>query len=79
VLDILISNEQRETRVVRIEPWAECYELEPGGSVEVKFLGPEGWPLSIELTEIGTNLHGWPGSTMSVTRDGEPVEPTYDS
>jgi hypothetical protein len=72
-VDIAFENIGPGALTVTIEPWAEEHVLLVGERLRLSFHGtPEGMPL-IEHLPTGFIIYGWPGSTVSVSRNGGPV------
>jgi hypothetical protein len=65
-----IENSEVSVLVVSVEPWAEEYEVHTGQQIVIEFGGDgEGIPL-IDRSDGRLVIYGWPGATVSVTRNG---------
>ena len=49
---------------VRVEPWAEEYDLSAGTTREFIFTGPDPADLEIEVKATEITIYGWTGSVL---------------
>lgn len=65
----------RTTRATRLylEPWGNEFDCPAGVTFQVVGRGPKGDGLELEVGEDVVTIYGWPGSVVSVLRDGMAV------
>lgn len=70
---LAFENSEASVLVIILEPWAEEYDLHPGQQIIVEFDGgSDGVPL-IDHSDGRLVVYGWPGATVSVSRNGVEV------
>lgn len=62
---VAISNRSKLKTTLVVEPWADEYELLPGGRITIQFQGAEG-EMEVELEDSRIVVYGWPGTTYEV-------------
>ena len=70
---VQVTNPHEKKVLFTLEPWGEVCQMEPGEPLEVVGKGPAEGSLYIEFLESGITVYGWPGSTVSVLRKGQPI------
>jgi hypothetical protein len=79
--DAIIDNMQevsvrlRTTRALRLylEPWGDEFDCPAEATIQIAARGPKGDTLEVEVSEDGVTVYGWPGSVVSILRDGVPL------
>ena len=64
-MTLIISNIKETVMMVRVEPWADEFWVNPGRNSSL-FTGPMGGILELEVTDSALTIYGWAGSTFSV-------------
>ena len=72
-LSLRLRNSRTCTVELRLEPWGEACELEPGAVVDVLASDTAGPLLEIDCGDTAITVYGWVGSTVSLFRDGAPL------
>jgi len=70
---ILVRNTRAIPVTFVLEPWGETYPMPVGAGFEIRAVGPVGGTLEIHEADQQVVVYGWPGSTVSVLRDGVDV------
>lgn len=65
---VAITNSQRTTMRLVLEPWADEHSIEPGATVEVAFSGPADGRMEVEVKDGEVFLYAWEGAVMSVPK-----------
>lgn len=66
-----VHNPNDHPLTVVLEPWAECYELEPKGTLDVVFIGSRnGMPEVVPYSDRSLTIYGWEGSEAFALKDG---------
>ena len=65
-----LRNRRKAPVRLRIEPWGEEYTLPAGKTVQVLARGPAGDTIDIEWCADQVTVYAWPGSVVSVLRNG---------
>ena len=65
----------RTTRPIRIylEPWGNEFDCPADTTLQIVGRGPKGDTLELEVGDDAVTVYGWPGSIVSVLRDGVPL------
>jgi hypothetical protein len=61
---VRVGNPSSSSLLVRIEPWAEEVELEPGGSHEALLAGPDPADVEVRVASSEVTIYGWVGSEL---------------
>lgn len=70
VVKVPIRNRRKSAVKLRLEPWGEQFDIEPGSAVQVVGRGPEGDSIEVVWDAAGVTVFGWPGSVVSILRKG---------
>ena len=65
-MQIAISNRFQVNMSIRVEPWSEEFQLEPGQKFEIVFSGPERGLVECEIGPNSVTMYGWEGSIFSI-------------
>ena len=65
-----LRNRRRQPMKLELQPWDETAVIPPGGSVQIVAKGPAGDTVEIDQRRDVVIVYGWPGSVVSVIRDG---------
>ncbi|WP_143167350.1 hypothetical protein [Massilia sp. CF038] len=72
---VLICNNSGTLSYVAIEPWGEEVSLQPGDQLGLVARGPkDAGLLKLEYDRDALFLYAWPGSTLSISLNGEVVD-----
>jgi hypothetical protein len=66
---IVIKNARDASLLLRVEPWADEYELPPHGSRTIQVTGPDPAELEISIEDDVITVWGWTGSILEAGDD----------
>lgn len=76
---LVLINSRRDDLVLHLEPWGEQYPMAPKAEYRVVAFGPPGETLMIEYDYGSITVYSWPGSVITLFKDGTQLGPWASS